>query len=157
MSADGFDTSPLAAQYDRETVSGRIISAPLDIVWNAWRDPALLDRWWGPRGFSNTTHDFEFRDDGRWSLTMHGPDGTDYPNVFRFRAIVPHKRIMLEHQGFPPFLLTADFDPVGETTKLTFRQLFDTVETYAKVAGICIPANEDNLDRLAALLAGPAP
>ncbi len=85
---------------------------------------------------------------------MHGPDGTDYPNELIYRVIEPERRIVIEHLDAPNFLLTAEFERIGERTKLTFRQLFDTAETCAMVRAICVPANEDNLDRMEAVLAG---
>ena len=31
----------------------RVFSAPRDLVWKAWTDPAMLAKWWGPQGFTN--------------------------------------------------------------------------------------------------------
>ena len=52
----------------------RLIRAPRERVWEAWTDPGQLGQWWGPQGFSVTTHSFEFRVGGHWIFTMHGPD-----------------------------------------------------------------------------------
>jgi hypothetical protein len=41
-------------------------------------------------------------------------------------------------------------------TKITFRQLFDTAATCDAVRAVCLPANEDNLDRLGAVAARQA-
>src|SRR5688572_10657445 len=65
---------------DSEVIITRTVNAPRDLVWEVWTDPAHLARWWGPNGFSITTHDFEFRKGGEWNFIMHGPDGRDYPN-----------------------------------------------------------------------------
>ncbi|MCB1097766.1 MAG: SRPBCC domain-containing protein [Verrucomicrobiae bacterium] len=34
-----------------------------------------LAKWWGPAGFTNTFHEFDFQKGGRWHFTMHGTDG----------------------------------------------------------------------------------
>lgn len=33
-----------------------------------------LKNWWGPDGFTNTFHEFNLRPNGKWILTMHGPE-----------------------------------------------------------------------------------
>ncbi len=143
----------LNALYAREIVATRIIPAPRAAVWAAWADPQVLSRWWGPHGFRNTTHAFDFRPGGEWRLTMHGPDGEEYPNVLAFRVIAEPETIMLEHLSTPEFLLTGQFDDLGARTKVTFRQLFFESGVCLAVKPVCLPANEENLDRLSAILA----
>jgi uncharacterized protein YndB with AHSA1/START domain len=65
----------------------RIYDAPVQAVWDAWTDPEQVAKWWGPRGFSLTTHSKDLRPGGSWNYTMHGPDGVDYPNKARSRSI----------------------------------------------------------------------
>ena len=66
-----------------------LIDGPPDLVFEAFTDPGHLDRWYGPNGFTVTTHAFEFRPGGTWDFTMHGPDGTDYPNWIEWLEIIP--------------------------------------------------------------------
>lgn len=58
-----------------------VLAASPSQVFAAMSEPARLARWWGPHGFASTIHEFEFKPGGRWLLTMHGPDGKDYPNL----------------------------------------------------------------------------
>lgn len=67
----------------------RTIDAPRDLVFDAWTDPAHVGQWWGPDGFTTTTHEIDIRPGGVWRFTMHGPDGVDYPNEIAFEEIVP--------------------------------------------------------------------
>jgi len=113
-------------------------------------DPARVARWWGPDGFSNTIHRFEFRPGGSWLLTMHGPDGTDYPNESRFTRIVADRLFEIEHLNGHHFLLTLELKPVAGGTELSWCQTFDTAEHYARLASFVAAANEQNLERLAA-------
>ena len=62
----------------------RIYDAPLKAVWDAWTDPEQVAQWWGPRGFTITTHSKDLRPGGNWNYTMHGPDGVDYPNKTQY-------------------------------------------------------------------------
>ena len=63
---------------EREFEITRLLDAPRDLVWEVWTDPTHLVQWFGPDGFSTTTHAFDFRVGGEWRFTMHGPDGVDY-------------------------------------------------------------------------------
>ena len=148
------DMNEVAELYAREIVTTRVFDAPRALVWRSWSDPEQLKRWWGPRGFTNTFHVFEFRPGGAWRFVMHGPNGTDYPNECMFVEIAEPERIVLDHLSAPRFRLTAKFDEVGEQTKLTFRQLFDTKQTYESIKRLATLGNEQNLDKLAEHLAG---
>ena len=77
------------ASADREIVISRIISAPREVVFEAFTQIRHLSRWWGPDGFSTTTRSFEFRPGGVWDFVMHGPDGTDYQEWITWREILP--------------------------------------------------------------------
>jgi len=63
-----------------EIVSSREFEAPRELLFQAWTNPDLLARWWGPKGFTNTFHEFDMKPGGTWRFVMHGPDGVDYPN-----------------------------------------------------------------------------
>lgn len=120
---------------DREIVLSRIVNAPRELVWQAWTDPQHVVKWWGPRGFSDTTKKMDFRVGGVWEHTMHGPDGTNYPNKSTFKEIVPRERIVYSHGGGreqgpgATFVATWTFETVeGNKTKLTGRMVFPTAD-----------------------------
>jgi len=123
-------------------------------VFAAFEQPDRLAQWWGPSGFTNTFERFEFRPGGRWVFMMHGPNGTDYPNESVFREIQPNTRIVIEHVVKPWFTLTVTLSARGDGTHLTWVQEFESPDVAASLRGLIIPANEQNLDRLQALLAG---
>lgn len=137
----------------RSDARTRLIAARPDEVFAAMSDPVRVARWWGPAGFSNTIHTFEFVPGGRWLMTMHGPDGTDYPNESRFTRIVASQLFEIEHLGGHHFLLTLELQAHAQGTLLAWRQTFDTVEHYRALAEFVAVANEQNLDRLAAEVA----
>jgi len=84
---------------------------------------------------------------------MHGPDGANYPNESVFREIQPDTKIVIEHVVQPWFRLTVTLTARGDRTHLSWVQEFENPETAARVRLVCEPANEQNLDRLAAVLA----
>lgn len=135
-----------------ELISTRVFDVPQELVFRAWTTPDLLARWWGPHGFTNTFHECDIRPGGTWRLTMHGPDGTDYPNHNVFVEIVPFERIVIDHLSGHEFRLTGTFENLEGRTKVTFRQLFKLTEEFEQVKAFCMEANEQNLDRLGRVL-----
>jgi len=128
----------------------KFIAANLSQVFDAMSDPDRVARWWGPNGFTNTIQAFEFKPGGRWLLTMHGPDGKDYPNESRFTRIVADRVFEIEHLNGHHFLLTIELVPADSGTEVRWRQTFDTAEHYERIAQFVASANEQNLERLAA-------
>lgn len=140
----------------RTITTTRLLNAPQSLVWEAWTDPAKLAAWWGPVGFRNTIKAFEPRVGGRFDLTMHGPDGTDYRNESHFTEVVPMSRISYRHETAPKFLATATFEAQGERTLLTMHSLFDTEDAYRSAVEVfgAVKGAEETLARLAAFVEG---
>ncbi len=137
---------------DTEIVTSRMVNAPQALVFDAWTNPAWLAQWWGPKGFTNTFEQFDLRPGGDWRFVMHGPDGTDYPNHSRFVEIVPQERIVFEHLSDHAFRVTATFTPEAGRTFVTFRMSFDSKAECDRVQAFAVDKNEENLDRLEAVL-----
>jgi uncharacterized protein YndB with AHSA1/START domain len=76
----------------REMRITRTFKAPIDLMWEVWTTPEHISNWWGPNGFTNTIHLMDFQEGGEWQLTMHGPDGTNYPNRSIFKEIFHLKK-----------------------------------------------------------------
>jgi uncharacterized protein YndB with AHSA1/START domain len=129
--------------------TSRAFPVPPAAVFAAIRDPARLARWWGPAGFTNTFHTFEFREGGAWTFTMHGPDGTDYPNESEFLEIVPDARVRIRHLNQPHFELSLSLEPSAAGTLLSWVGVFENPEFAEKMRQFLETANEQNLDRLA--------
>ena len=108
----------------------RFYDAPVQMVWDAWTDPEQVAQWWGPRGFTLTTHSKDLRPGGSWVYTMHGPDGVDYPNKAQYIEVVPLSRLVYDHganDDRPPlFRVTVDFTDMGGTTRMDMRMTLPT-------------------------------
>jgi uncharacterized protein YndB with AHSA1/START domain len=121
---------------DRELSATRVYAAPRELVFRAWTEPDRLAKWWGPRGFSTTTHSMDLRPGGMWRFTMHGPDGRDYPNTITYREVVPPERLVYDHGGDGEpvaFHVTVTFADVGGATELTMRSVFPSAAELARV------------------------
>jgi uncharacterized protein YndB with AHSA1/START domain len=139
---------------DSEIVSARVFDAPRERVFQAFDDPTLLAQWWGPKGFTNEFQQFDFRPGGAWRFLMHGPDGTVYQMANDFLEIVPLEKISFYHpQSGHEFRLTMTFAEEAGKTRLTWQMRFDAREEAQRVRQAVSEANEQNFDRLEALLA----
>lgn len=134
----------------RSDTRHKFIPASPGEVFAAISDPRRVVKWWGPEGFTNTIHKYEFTPGGSWLLTMHGADGKDYPNESRFTRIVPGQLFEIEHLNGHHFFLTLELRSQEAGTDVVWRQTFDTIEHYGQLAGFVAAANEQNLERLAA-------
>ncbi len=137
---------------DNEIRSSRLINFPRELVWTALSDPNHLVHWWGPKGFTNTFHTFDFKVGGQWKFIMHGPNGIDYPNESRFVEIVEPSRLVLDHVVAPLFWAVIELEDRGDQTLISWRQIFESAAVCAKVKVYAEPANEENFDRLEARL-----
>jgi len=131
----------------------RLLNASVDLVWEMWSNPEHIESWWGPNGFTNTIHKMDFHENGEWNLTMHGPDGTNYPNRSIFKEIIPFEKIVLEHFN-PHFIATILFQTKENKTLLDWSMLFDTTEMHDIVVKThkADKGQQENLDKLESYL-----
>lgn len=143
---------------DREIVTTRVVNAPRELVFKVWTEAEHVAKWWGPKDFTNTIHSMDVRPGGIWRLTMHGPDGTDYPNEIFFIDVVKPERLVYSH-GEPgaedSFHVTIDFLEQEGKTRINMQMVFRTaaqrnlvVEKFGAIEG-----NIQMIDRLEAHLA----
>ena len=142
---------------EREVVSTRRFDAPRAAVFRAFSDPAILARWWGPNGSTNTFREFDLRTGGRWEFVMRGADGRDYQMHKTFVDVAPPERIVLRHeQPTHSFFMTILLEQEAGGTRVTWRMLFDEPGQLSGIRDLLSRANEENFDRLGVELAANA-
>jgi len=134
-----------------------VFAAPVKTVWEAWIDPKQTAQWWGPRGFTLTTHSKDFKVGGHWAYTMHGPDGTDYPNKTIYHEIEQYKKLVYDHGGNddrpPLFRVTVQFTDVKGRTLMDMTMTLPTPEAAEQTRKFIKEAGGDGTwDRLAEYL-----
>ncbi len=135
----------------------RIYDAPVKAVWDAWTDPKQTAQWWGPRGFTLTTHSKDLRAGGNWNYTMHGPDGVDYPNVTTYFEVEKYRRLVYDHganENQPAlFRVTVNFSELKGKTKMDMTMSLPTVEAAEETRKFIKKAGGNSTwDRLAEYL-----
>lgn len=121
----------------------RMFDAPRDLVWKVWTDPEMVQKWWGPEGFWAPSVKIDFREGGKYTYGMHGPEDSEWNRDMYssgiFKEIVPHEKIVTtdyfsdkdgnkidpsdegQDKNFPSEMtVTITFEDAGEgKTKLT--------------------------------------
>lgn len=136
-----------------EILNDRLFEVDPPTHFDAFADPEKLTRWWGPHGFTNRIDEFDFRPGGDWRITMTASNGTDFDNHSTFQEVVPTERIVFLHH-LPMHVYTMEMRFVGESggTRLHWRMLFEPTEETLQLKKFIAAANEQNFDRLEALL-----
>jgi uncharacterized protein YndB with AHSA1/START domain len=117
---------------DREFQTERVFDAPRDQVFAAFTDPKLIPEWWGPRGGTTVVDKMDVRAGGSWRFVISSPDHGE--NAFRgtYREVTAPERIVqtFEWEGMPGHVAveTAEFEDLGDRTKVTTTSLFHTTE-----------------------------
>jgi len=84
----------------QDVVVARVLDAPVERAWQAWTDPELVKRWWGPNGFSAPVAKIDFREGGISLVCMRAPrqlGGQDMYSTWVYAKIVPMERIEYIH------------------------------------------------------------
>ena len=150
---------------DRELVLSRLLNAPRTLVFDTWSDAGHVSKWWGPQGFTTTTHEMAFKVGGRWRFTMHGPDGTNYPNIIVYTEIVRPERICYDHgddesaeNPVANFKVVVTFEDRAGKTFLTLRMIVDSAQQLEEMKKFgAVEGGTQTLDRLEQCLAAKQP
>ncbi len=149
MTSEILQTTP-----DSEIVCTRVIPFAQELVFRAWSEPEHLKNWWGPAGFTNTFHEFDFQVGGKWNFTMHAPVQGNFENSCEFIKIEKPSLIAWKRYSKPLFQVLATFEALAAAqSRVTFKQLFETPEECSKLKKYVLDKNEENIDRLEVELA----
>ena len=76
----------------------RIFNASRALVWQAWTDPDLLHRWYGP-GAETIIHKFDLKPGGMWLNEMKYGDNSMYQKVVFQEVAQPQKLVWHHHSS----------------------------------------------------------
>ena len=106
---------------DERILVTREFDAPKDLVYRAWTEPELVERWWGGEHGEVTSAEIDLRVGGVWRCVMVLDDGSEAAFRGEYREVVPNERIVSTevYEGVPgaQALNTVTFeDREGRTT-----------------------------------------
>lgn len=140
----------------RELKLSHLCKAPVALVWEVWTNPEHICTWWEGKDFTTTIHEMNFKEGGEWNMTLHGPEGKNYPKRNVFLEIVENKKIVIEHFA-PHFITTVEFVSAYSQTKIVWSRLYDTKKMFDiivknKRADLTQKESADKLDSYLAFL-----
>lgn len=114
---------------DRELVISRTFNGPVHLVFNAWTNPELFQRWWVPKSFpvSLLSCDLDVRTGGKYRLVFRHPEtGDPMPFFGRYIEVIPSKRIVWtnEEGEEPGAITTVTFEEKGGKTIVVLHDLY---------------------------------
>lgn len=145
----------------QELVITRIFNTPRERVWEAWTEPEMFMKWWGPEDFSCPAAEIDFRVGGKHLSCMRGAAAAgapiqDFWSTGTYKEIIPLKKIVVTDSfadekgnivpsthykmaGFPlEMLVTVTFEATDGKTKMTL--------THSGIAGIS-PRDRRNMEQ----------
>jgi uncharacterized protein YndB with AHSA1/START domain len=118
-----------AKPTDQEFRVERVFDHPIERVWAAYTDPALIPQWWGDD--TTVTH-LDVREGGSWRFVSKGGEGQEVAITGDFLEVNPPTRIVQTFGMEGPYggrhTQTIEFEPVGDGTHLVITARFDTTE-----------------------------
>ena len=148
----------LERKSDRELVVTRTLNAPPHLVFEAWSQAELFQRWWVPKSFGLTllSCELDVRVGGTYRLVFRHPDAPE-PMAFhgRYLEVVPHSRIVWtnEEAGVNGQVTTVTFEEHAGQTLLVVHDLYPTKEALdAEIEAGSTSWNDETFDQLDELL-----
>jgi uncharacterized protein YndB with AHSA1/START domain len=106
----------------------RTLAAPRPAVWQALTDPRQVASWWGPKGFSVPSIDFEPAVGANYTIAMQPPEGEVFHLRGEFREVEALKRLAYTANWEPPdpddreTLVDLELQERRETTEVSLTQ-----------------------------------
>src|ERR1700739_3288619 len=154
-------------------VSTRVLAAAREVIWKSRTDPRYVMQWWGPKGFTATVCQMDFRVGGKLLCCTKAPDGQEFWNGVEYHEIVLHEKIVslmyfsdskgnkvdpatlgIEHEAIDGAYDVTLFEDLGNgQTKLTFigNEPMESARNSGQLEGW-----NQILDKLAAVVEGLA-
>ena len=120
----------------------REFDANLELVWQAWTTPELLDQWWGPQPWRAETKTMDFRVGGFWLYAMVSPEGEKHYARTNFISIVKEKSFASKggfsdengelNLAFPQNLWENNFIPEDNKVRVDMLLTYDSLADLEK-------------------------
>ena len=134
-------------QIDGQILSmRRLFDDPPATVFAAFTEPDQLDLWWGPDGYTTTTHTLDLRRGGVWHYCLRMPGAPRSCVKSWYQEVIPPERLVYRDTfvdgdgrqiaGSPEFLVTVAFRAVGDGTEVTMRSEFATPDQLQEIVAM---------------------
>lgn len=123
---------------ERELTVSRVITGPARLVFEAWTNPALLQRWWVPRssGLRLIRCAIDARTGGSYRLAFDVGDGKTMEFYGTYVEVSPPERLVwTNEEGADVTVTTVTFTEQAGATVVTLRELYPSKEALDAAMG----------------------
>ncbi len=157
QSSAGTNRTVVERKSDHELVVTRTFDAPPHIVYEAWSNPELFQRWWVPAsaGLTLLSCEMDIRTGGTYRLVFRHPM-SDQPMAFfgSYKEVTPNQRLVWTNdetdQGA---VTTVTFEEQAGKTLVTFHERYPTTEALEEALAGSAEGLPEQFAQLDALLA----
>jgi uncharacterized protein YndB with AHSA1/START domain len=154
-----YDQLITASPADITLEMRRVLPAAPPVVFWCFSDANDLAKWWGPKGFTTPSVDFDPRVGARYRIQMQPPEGDPFQLTGEFREVDPPNRLAFTFMWEPP-----DPDDVETEVALSFRDVDGSTEVALRQGPFKTEERRalhddgwtDSLDRLEQLVSAQA-
>lgn len=125
----------------------REFAANLELVWEAWTNPEILDQWWAPKPYQTRTKSMDFREGGMWLYEMFNAESNNPQDCHWCK----NDYIKIEHQkmfsgldafcdengianpAMPRTQWTNEFNENGEKTLVNITAKYENLADLEKI------------------------
>lgn len=121
----------------------REFDANLELVWEAWTNPEILDQWWAPKPYKTKTKSMDFREGGMWLYSMVSPQDelhwckADYQKIEHQKSYSYRDNFCDEHgnvgENFPNSHWTNVFSESAATTAVNITIQYESLEALENI------------------------
>jgi len=121
----------------------REFAANLELVWEAWTNPEILDLWWAPKPYRTETKSMDFREGGMWLYAMISPEDekhwcrNDYYKIEHQKSFSGLDAFCDENgdvnTNFPRTLWTNRFTGNGDITTVHIVSKYESLADLEKI------------------------
>lgn len=133
---------------DNKTINiQRVFNAAIELVWQAWTNPEILDQWWAPKPYKTRTKSMDFKEGGMWLYEMYNTESenpnechwcrNDYTKIVNQSMFSGLDAFCDENgtinQAMPRTQWTNEFKENGEKTLVTITAQYESLADLEKI------------------------
>lgn len=121
----------------------REFAGDLELVWEAWTNPEILDQWWAPKPYRAETKSMDFREGGMWLYAIVSPENEKHWCKNEYHQIEPLSFFsgldaFCNEEGevntqMPRTFWTNKFTADGEITKVSIVAQYESLSDLEKI------------------------